>query len=228
LTLIGGGNAAHARSLRNIYGGIAATFAWQHRRCFVYVGIAVTFAWRHRRCFVAFLAALPLFEHHCCFRSALEKADGTPLFAVVSKTQAAALRAASTEAKPTLTADESASVVLELGSLNWQHTAHAEFATGPFGLEDEQDRKRARRVVQDWLALPAYFTDELWSFMLSKSNSQSAKLDAMLTFALRGGLRLPSEATSKIMPSSWLILAEPDSSLLMGIVQLQSACNGDR
>ena len=103
--------------------------------------------------------------------------------------------------------------ILAIMDLKWANPAHAEFAMSPVDMaagafaEKASGTKQARRSVQDWRALPSYFTQELWN-VLGSSAPADAKLEAMLSFGLRGGLRLPSEPTVKLLNSVWLIAME--------------------
>lgn len=127
---------------------------------------------------------------------------------MVSKTQAGAIRAAVAHALASdMSAEATAQAAIAITGIKWHLRAHCEFAVGP--LEATTVLARKRRNVQDWLAIPTYFTEHVWSFLGSRDNPSPSKLDLILTFAFRGGLRLPSEATSKLMTSTWLITSEP-------------------
>ena len=139
---------------------------------------------------------------------ALDHASGTAHHGVVSKTQATALRAAVIQATSAgMSAEVGAQAVIAVTRIQWHLTAHCDFAIGP--LDTIVATMKRRRSVQDWLALPTYFTDSMWAFLADTKQSSPAKLDLILAFGHRGGLRLPSEATSKLMTSIWLILSEP-------------------
>ena len=143
-----------------------------------------------------------------CPRVALAHASGTAHHGVVSKTQATALRAAVIQATSAgMSAEVGAQAVIAVTRIQWHLTAHCDFAIGP--LDTIVATMKRRRSVQDWLALPTYFTDSMWAFLADTKQSSPAKLDLILAFGHRGGLRLPSEATSKLMTSIWLILSEP-------------------
>ena len=143
-----------------------------------------------------------------CPRVALAHASGTAHHGVVSKTQATALRAAVIQATSAgMSAEVGAQAVIAVTRIQWHMTAHCDFAIGP--LDTIVATMKRRRSVQDWLALPTYFTDSMWAFLADTKQSSPAKLDLILAFGHRGGLRLPSEATSKLMTSIWLILSEP-------------------
>ena len=131
------------------------------------------------------------------------------LHAVVSKTQAGALRELLRSAK--LAADEVAEVVLVASKLKWQNFAHFTFATSTLSSEaaDVAASQRRRRVMQDWVALPAYFSKTLWD-LLASDVGPAGKLDAILQFGARGGLRLPSEGTIKTLTTVWLLVTQED------------------
>ena len=139
---------------------------------------------------------------------ALDHASGTAHHGVVSKTQATALRAAVIQATSAgMSAEVGAQAVIAVTRIQWHLTAHCDFAIGP--LDTIVAPTKRRRCVQDWLALPTYFTASMWAFLADTKQSSPAKLDLILAFGNRGGLRLPSEATSKLMTSIWLIVSEP-------------------
>ena len=143
-----------------------------------------------------------------CPRLALDHASGTAHHGVVSKTQATALRAAVIQATSAgMSAEVGAQAVIAVTRIQWHLTAHCDFAIGP--LDTIVATMKRRRSVQDWLALPTYFTASMWAFLADTKQSSPAKLDLILAFGNRGGLRLPSEATSKLMTSIWLIVSEP-------------------
>ena len=143
-----------------------------------------------------------------CPRLALDHASGTAHHGVVSKTQATALRAAVIQATSAgMSAEVGAQAVIAVTRIQWHLTAHCDFAIGP--LDTIVAPMKRRRSVQDWLALPTYFTASMWAFLADTKQSSPAKLDLILAFGNRGGLRLPSEATSKLMTSIWLIVSEP-------------------
>ena len=143
-----------------------------------------------------------------CPRLALDHASGTAHHGVVSKTQATALRAAVIQATSAgMSAEVGAQAVIAVTRIQWHLTAHCDFAIGP--LDTIVATTKRRRSVQDWLALPTYFTASIWAFLADTKQSSPAKLDLILAFGNRGGLRLPSEATSKLMTSIWLIVSEP-------------------
>lgn len=142
-------------------------------------------------------------------RQALEVASGSGHHGIVSKTQAAAIRQAISDALQILTPDTTAALVLTLSGLKWELHAHFQFATGPLQTASDCVGRKRRRNVQDWLALPSYFTQSMWNMLGDETRGASEKLDIMLNFAFRGGLRLPSEQTSKMITSIYLIMTQP-------------------
>lgn len=136
------------------------------------------------------------------------------MLAAISKTQAVALRQACLDATSagSLGPEEASQCVLELAKCKWHTQAHFAYATGP--LSAEKLATKARRPMQDWQSLPAYFPDELWALLAGSSTTSTGKLEAILTFAAKGGLRLPSEGTIKLLTSIWLLTAEKQADLL--------------
>lgn len=130
------------------------------------------------------------------------------MHSLVSKTQAVALRSILADAA--LSPEEAADVVLKVGGLKWHIAAHAVFACGPLDAAasaSASEVKRSRRAVQDFQALPVYFTEALWQLLCSKA-MPTVKLDALLMFAFKAGMRLPAENTSKLLCSTWLVSSE--------------------
>ena len=187
-----GGHAAHWRHSRPLilFGGRAALFAWTAP------------AWQAMQLRLA-------------TRVSLAEASGTTHHAAVSKTQAIALRQACADTVAMLDADSVASMVVLLTKLGWHISAHCEFATGVLAAKvDVRAASGPRRRQQDYRGLPQYFTASLWAFLTDRKHMSPAKLDALLCFGIKGGLRLPNEHTFKILTSTWILVSEMDCDLL--------------
>jgi hypothetical protein len=136
---------------------------------------------------------------------------------LVSKTQANALREAAKDCFEVghVAPEWIATAVVQMSSLSWHDHTHLLFAAGPFNESADASAKQPpRRQLQDWAALPSYFTAELWAFLKDSKINQATKLDALVNFAVKGGLRLPTENTLKIMTSTWLVCTEGPSTFL--------------
>ena len=70
-----------------------------------------------------------------------------------------------------------------------------------------------RRPQQDYLAIYAYFPDDLWDVLCSKDELAMTKLEIILAFSLDLGLRLPSEPSLKMLSSIWMMVSEPAEKL---------------
>ena len=147
-------------------------------------------------------------------RSALASSVGTQHHMLVSKTQANALRHACKDCARDLTAEAIASGVVEMSQLQWHDHQHMLFAAGPLNATADVMPKSQRRQMQDWSSLPSYFTSDMWEFLTNRSHCTASKLDAIVSFAVKGGLRLPSENTAKIMTGTWLVCTEGPSNFL--------------
>ena len=66
---------------------------------------------------------------------------------------------------------------------------------------------KKRRHCQDYTAIHLYFSAEQWSILLDHSTPSDVKLTAMLSHAMRLGLRLPTEPTSKWLTSLWCVVS---------------------
>lgn len=66
------------------------------------------------------------------------------------------------------------------------------------------DARYARIVLQDYQHVAKYIPDALWE-SLSPNTSQQFKLDQLLSFVSKLGLRYPSEPTYRVLTSIWLL-----------------------
>jgi hypothetical protein len=147
-------------------------------------------------------------------RQALEETSCDPWkHAAVSKSQASSLRAAIAGTR--LGVHDVSAIVLEITKLKWAHQAHMSYAMGTLQMDQPTSATRmARRENQDWSAVISYFTKNVWDILLDKSMSSNTKMNVMIEFCIRGGLRLPTEATSKLLCSLWVLKSEDNAKLL--------------
>ena len=68
-----------------------------------------------------------------------------------------------------------------------------------------------RQHMQDYIALPYYFSDGLWQKMLSQEISDMGKCTYVAELAIRLGLRAPTETTSQFLTALLMVL--PGSAL---------------
>jgi hypothetical protein len=69
-----------------------------------------------------------------------------------------------------------------------------------------QGRTQVRRKLQDFTALPQFFSETSWSLLTSPTMPQVEKLELIITLATRLGMRCPSEHTLKIVCSFWIVM----------------------
>lgn len=143
-------------------------------------------------------------------RLVLQEAAGAPHFASVSRSQTAALlELLQNAALPAESlADVSAAVMrlpLAAADLSAVLSAIAP-ASLPTGVR--------RRRLQCYEAILQYCTEQHWAALLSKSTPAAAKLELIMGRLVALGCRCPSETTLKLCASWWLVVAEPEHSLL--------------
>lgn len=98
-------------------------------------------------------------------------------------------------------------IVLDPSGLLWHSSEHVGIAMEAFATIASQRPCKRRRSQQCWLTLLSYIDDEMWVFLQGQSTS-TAKLATIIGFALRTGLRLPSEHSLKRLCSLWLVTSE--------------------
>ena len=145
-------------------------------------------------------------------RLALTEAVGQHHHGHISKLQAGALQSLFRDA--TLDADQRAAIGSMVLKMQWAVPAdmHAVLDSLASHAAPAPPPKRARRNCQNYAALSNYFPETLWEFLTSNA-PYSAKLQEILTFAFKLGLRLPTEPCTKWLTSLWLVLCEPPAGL---------------
>ena len=145
-------------------------------------------------------------------RLVLEEQAGKPNHEAISKLQAAAL--ADAIAAAGLSSTDAAAMSGKVVAMAWAaqtdlamvlQSLTAGVGTGPTA-------KRQRRGCQLFTAITNYIPDCIWEVLTSDAPS-SAKLAALMQFAARLGMRLPSEPTVKWLASVWIVCSEPPEAL---------------
>ena len=138
----------------------------------------------------------------------MEEAAGQPHYDNMSKIQANAI-SDMCSADSSLNSDSKSSLAEAVMTVRWAKPEHAELVLSTLCAPDARGAKRARRRRdhQDFRCLHLYLSEDMWKGLLDTASSPDAKLQAILQHALRLGLRLPTEPSTKLMCSLWLLVS---------------------
>ena len=136
------------------------------------------------------------------------EAAGQPHYEHMSQIQATAI-SDMCSADSSLDSDSKRTLAEAVVTVRWAKPEHAELVLCELAAPDAKGAKRARlrRHNQDFRFLYHYFSEDMWEGLLAPDASSDVKLQAILQHALRLGLRLPTEPSSKMMCSLWLLVS---------------------
>ena len=138
----------------------------------------------------------------------MEEAAGQPHYDNMSKIQANAI-SDMCSADSSLNSDSKSSLAEAVMTVRWAKPEHAELVLSTLCAPDSRGAKRGRRRRdhQDFRCLHLYLSEDMWKGLLDTASSSDAKLQAILQHSLRLGLRLPTEPSTKLMCSLWLLVS---------------------
>ena len=141
-------------------------------------------------------------------RLMLAAQNGKPHHTSVSRVQADALIATISEHRfdATIRAD----LVTLAIEIKWT-SADLQRVLG--ALEGAVRETKRRRAGQEYSNFPAYLTDEVWEQLLGTELSAHSKLQILISRLVLLGLRCPTEHTTKLISSAWLMVSEPSGRL---------------
>ena len=137
----------------------------------------------------------------------MEQVAGSPAYASMSKIQASAIKDLCAEVE--LSPEAKSTLAQAVITVRWASHEHHDMILDVLSEDDSRTAKKARRRrdMQDFRCLYLYLSEDMWAVLLDPEGSTDAKLQAIMQHALRLGMRLPSEPTSKMLCSLWLLVS---------------------
>ena len=138
----------------------------------------------------------------------MAEAEGQSHYDNMSKIQATAI-SDMCSADSSLNSESKSTLAEAIITVRWAKPEHAELVLSMLCAPDAKGTKRGRRRRdhQDFRCLHLYLSEDMWKGLLDPASSSDAKLQAILQHALRLGLRLPTEPSTKLMCSLWLLVS---------------------
>ncbi len=142
----------------------------------------------------------------------LEESRTSDHFEKLSKIQAMAVADLISAETETLSNEVKSELAGDVVKLAWAKPDHCGIVLERLVSSEARraEPARRRRQQQDFRKIYAYLTQAMWDALKNAQSSADAKLSAVLQHALRLGLRLPTEPTSKMLTSIWILSTSED------------------
>ena len=140
-------------------------------------------------------------------RATLEDLGGTPQHAAISRAQSAALLEVLRRTMGSMSAETKADLSTLVVRIPWAQGDDADIldALAPHGRAFPK-----RKNNQDYLTILEMFTENDWKTAMEADVAPSVPLNVFILRGIRLGLRNPTEYTSRLLCTLWLILTNPN------------------